>query len=120
VTEPSDRCAQLHARLRKLKGRLATRTWEYRQRNCAKGVWPKLCRVLADAAQAYEISEAELTELLAEGHAVEAAGEALHPPKTIIFVSPARAAALQSRSEIPLHLTAPLLRAERLALVRFD
>jgi hypothetical protein len=120
VTEPSDRCAQLHARLRKLKGRLVTRSWEYRQRHCAKGVWPKLCRLLADAERAYEISEDDLTTLVAEGHVVEAIGSDLHPSKAILIVSPDRAATLQSRRPIPLHLTSPLLCAQRLVLVRFS
>ncbi len=120
MTKRTDRCAQLHARLRKRNGRLATRNWEYRQRDCAKGAWPRLCRALAEAEEAYEISETELSELVAEGHELEAAGADLHPPKRIIFVSSDRARALQSRRPVPLHLTSRLLCAERIALVRFS
>ncbi len=112
-------CARLHERQRKHRGRLAIRAWEYRQRDCAKGAWPRLCRVLADAAQAYEISEEELELLLAEKLELQAAGRDLHPPKRIVFVPAERASSLESRRPIPLHLTPPLLGATCIALVPF-
>jgi hypothetical protein len=111
--------ARLHARVRQQRARIVARRWEYRQRDAAKGVWPKLCRTLADAAQAYAISEADLAELLAEGHILEPSGSGFEPKKCIVFVSVERAQALPSRRELALHLSGELLVAQRLALVRF-
>jgi len=119
MTGPSDGCARLHARLRRSEARQATRRWGYRQRHCAKGAWPKLYRALADAERAFVLTKAELDELLAEGHALDSAGAGLQPPKRIVFVSNERAGRLPAESELTLHLSARLLVAERLALVRF-
>ena len=110
--------ARLHERQRRHRARIALRRWEYRQRDCAKGAWAKLCRTLADAAHAYAISGEDLGTLLAEGHALEPAGSAFEPPKRIVFVSAERADRLESRRDIALHLSGELLGVERLALVR--
>ncbi len=118
TTRPSN-CARLHERVRRHRQRLAIQAWEYRQRDCAKGAWPRLCRVLVDAAQAYEISAEDLELLLAEGLEPEAGGGELHPPKRIVFVPAERVLSLESRCPIPLHLTPPLLGATCLALVPF-
>lgn len=120
VTDEPERCRRLHRRLRQHRSRLAARRWAYRQRHCAKGAWPKLCRTLAAAEQAYAISEAELTELLAEGHRLEPAGADLEPPKRLVFVSQERAARLTTGRSISLCLSADLLAAQHLALVPFS
>ncbi|MCC6523028.1 MAG: hypothetical protein IT373_10240 [Polyangiaceae bacterium] len=111
---------RLHARLRRQRARLAIRRSEYRQRDCAKGAWTKLCRTLADAARAYAISEDDLAALLAEGHRLEPTGAAFEPPRQLVFVTAERALALGSRRAVALHLSGDLLTTPRLALVRLE
>jgi hypothetical protein len=109
----------LARRVRQARARLAVRTWEYRQRHHAKGVWMRLRRILADARSAHVIPLAEVEQLLAEGFQPESVGQELEPPKIILFVPATRAARLNQAREIPVRLDAALLEAPALALVRF-
>ncbi|MBN2192902.1 MAG: hypothetical protein JW751_08800 [Polyangiaceae bacterium] len=115
-TPPIER---LHRRLALMRQRQATRAWEYRQRRSAKGVWPRLCRLLADAEHAFIVDAHDLAQLLEQGSQLEAVGFELEPTKSIVFVAPERAHALPSARAIPLRLSPELLCAERLVLVRF-
>jgi hypothetical protein len=65
-------------RLRQLRSRLLVRAWDYRQRDHARGVWFRLRRVLADAAEALAVSEEDVWQLVAEGHELVPVG-ALRP-----------------------------------------
>jgi hypothetical protein len=96
------------------------RSWDYRQRSHARGVWFRLRRVLADASAAYIIAPHEAQALLAEGHRAEAVGRELEPPKVIVFVPAERMARLASARPVPVRLAGDLLTAENIALVPFD
>jgi hypothetical protein len=109
----------LERRLRRHRSRLAIRAWEYRQRHCARGVWFRLRRVLADAARAFVITDDAARSLLAEGHAPEPVGAELEPAKTILFVPAERIARVAGAREVPVSLHAEVLEARCLALVRF-
>jgi hypothetical protein len=61
-------------------------------------------RVLADAKDAYVISEGDAKWLLTEGYKPEACGAQMEPQKTIIFVDSTRLAHLASRRRIPVRL----------------
>jgi hypothetical protein len=109
----------LEERARKLRARLAVRAWEYRQRHNASGVWFRLRRVLAEAEEAYAISEADAEHLVREGCTPEPVGAELEPRKTLLFVAPERLAGLQSRAPLRVALDAKMLGARCIALVRF-
>ena len=109
----------LEQRARRVRSRSTTRGWEYRQRHRAKGVWFRLRRVLADASDAYRITEADAAALLAEGFLPEPVGTELQPNKTILFVPPERLEHIVEKSPLPIRLAEPLLGARFLALVRF-
>ena len=109
----------LEARARRARGRRALQAWEYRQRDHAKGVWPRLRRLLADAERAFEIPVETALGLVAAGVVPEAAGEALQPPKRILFVEAGDVASLAGAREIPVGLGPDFLAARAVALVRF-
>jgi hypothetical protein len=96
------------------------RSWEYRQRHHARGVWFRFRRVLVDASEAYTVTREDAAELLAEGYKAEPVGEELQPPKVIIFAPAARVVRLGSARALTVRLSAELLAAECLALVPFD
>jgi hypothetical protein len=106
-------------RLRQLRSRLLVRAWDYRQRHHARGVWFRLRRVLADAAEAFAVSEEEARQLVAEGHELVPVGSELSPPRQIVFVSPERARRLASARPLVVRLSAELLASDCVALVRF-
>ncbi len=110
----------LHRRARDIKARALVRSFEYRQRNQAGGVWFRLRRILVDARQAWTIPEQEAARLLAEGLRPEAVGAELEPPKAILFVPLERLQAVPDRVELPLRLGPELLAARWIALVRFE
>ena len=110
---------RLHARARRFAARVAVRRWEYRQRDLAMGVWPKLRRLLAYSERALAVDDAELQALVAEGVALDPVGAALEPQLRIAVVSADRAARLASATPLPLRLGEPLLRSKNLVLVRF-
>lgn len=70
---------RMQARARAVVTRAAVRSWSYRQRNLAAGVWFRLRRVLADAKAAYVISEEQARELMAEGHVPLTCGDEVAP-----------------------------------------
>jgi hypothetical protein len=109
----------LERRLRELRSRVLVRSWSYRQRRHARGVWFRLRRVLADASGAYAISRDEAEALMALGHRPEAVGQELEPPKLIFFVSAPRVAPMASARPLAVGLSAELLAADYLALVPF-
>jgi hypothetical protein len=106
-------------RLREFRSRLLVRAWDYRQRDHARGVWFRLRRVLADAAEAFAVSEEDVRQLVAEGHGLEPVGSELAPPRQIVFVSSERARRLGSARPLEVRLSAELLASSCLALVRF-
>jgi hypothetical protein len=106
-------------RARDVKSRASVRRWEYRQRNLSKGTWIRLARTLADAREAWLLSEADALRLEADGFVHEPVGEQLEPAKRILFVPEAHLAELESRRALPIHLGPELLGARFIALVRF-
>jgi hypothetical protein len=112
--------AALEQRARQYRSRMLVRTWEYRQRHHARGVWYRLRRLLADASHAYIVSSHDAAQLRAEGFAVEAVGNAIEPPKIIVCAPRTRVTSLASAREVPVSLGGDLLSAECLVLVPFD
>jgi hypothetical protein len=110
----------MQQRVREVLARALVRSWEYRQRNLARGIWAKLRRLLADAEHAYVISDESLEKLLASGGAhVEPVGLRLDPPKKLLFVTAHQLALLPDYREIPVNLGADFLAARNVALVAF-
>ncbi len=107
-------------RLRQLRSRVLVRSWEYRQRRHARGVWFRLRRVLSDASEAYAVTPEQAQELVREGHTLEPVGQELEPPKLIVFAPAARVARLASARPLGVRLSADLMQAECLALVPFE
>jgi hypothetical protein len=111
---------RLRQRAKAVRTRAAIRSWKYRQRDLAAGVWFRIRRVLADAKEAYAVSSADAQQLIAEGYAPEPCGSQLAPEKLLIFVNASRLDALESRRPIPLRLDVDLLLAPAIVLIRFD
>jgi hypothetical protein len=99
--------------------RAAVRTWEYRQRMHAKGVWFRLRRLLAESSAVYAIPSSEIERLTAEGCTAEPVGLELEPPKAIMFVTAERAGRIAGARQLPVKIGVELLAARCLALVRF-
>jgi hypothetical protein len=110
----------MRARARAVRSRAAIRSWNYRQRKLAAGVWFRIRRVLADAKEAYVIPSADAEQLLAEGYVPETCGAQLAPEKTLIFVDSARLARIESRRKIPVRLGPDFLLATAVALMPFE
>jgi len=110
----------LDLRLRHLHARQRARAWGYRQRHCAKGVWWRLRRLLAEAERAAVVDADTAAALLADGFGAERVGQEVEPPKTLIFVPRDRFDRLAGRREIAVTLSAELLAARNLVLVAFD
>lgn len=112
--------ASLVRRLRQQRSRVAVRSWDYRQRRHARGVWFRLRRVLADAREAHAIPRDEALKLIAEGYPAEPVGHELEPPKLILFVPADRVGRIASGQPLPVRLGADLLQAECIALTPFE
>lgn len=112
--------SSLEYRLRQYRRRMIVRSWEYRQRRHAHGVWFRLRRVLANARAGYVISDEEARRLMAEGHRLEPVGRELDPPKLIIVVPAERIARIASARPLAVRLSAEVLAAECLALTPFE
>jgi len=110
---------KLHRRVREAKARVAVRAWQYRQRRHAAGVWMRLRRVLADASEAYAIPPEAMEALVRDGCVPEPVGRELEPAKMIVFADPGRPLAITERKQLAVRLSAELLAARYLALVRF-
>ncbi len=109
----------LERRLREMRARVSIRAWNYRQRRHASGVWFRLRRVLADAREAFVVSEGDAKKLVEQGHRPEPVGDELQPPKLIVFAPAERIAAIASARQIPVGLGVEFLEAPCVALVRF-
>jgi hypothetical protein len=107
----------LEDRVRRIRGRVLVRSWEYRQRHHAKGVWYRLRRVLVDAAEAWAIDEEAADALERSGREPIAVGRELEPPKRLYSVSRAEIEALAGARRIPVRLCVELLEARSVALV---
>lgn len=110
----------LDRRVSELRARVLIRSWEYRQRNHARGVWFRLRRVLADASAAFVVPADEARRLMAEGHRAEPVGNDLEPPKLIIFAPAKRIAQIASARAVPVRLSEELLAADCLVLTPFE
>jgi hypothetical protein len=110
----------LERRARAIRARAAIRSWEFRQRAHAKGVWYRLRRVLAEAKTVSVLPREEAELLLAEGLRPEAVGAELEPPKMLLWVTDERLARISDRRDIPVRLGPELLEARYLALTRFE
>ena len=110
----------LERRVRQFRSRVLVRSWNYRRRQHAHGVWFRLRRVLADASAAYVIPPDEARKLVAEGLQPEPVGNEIVPPKLIVFVPDGRLAEITSARSVPVRLGGELLDAEALALTRFE
>jgi len=110
---------RLDERVRLFQRRALVRSWEYRQRRHAHGVWFRLRRVLADAEAAYVVSTDDASAWAAEGFTPDPVGMELHPAKTIVFVPATRAASLPSAKPIPVGLGVEWLAAESIVLIPF-
>jgi len=109
----------MERRLRQLRSRVLVRSWEYRQRQHARGAWFRLRRVLTFAAEAYIVSPDDARQLVAEGRRPEPAGDEFEPPKLIVFATRERVARLRGARPVPVRLTRDLLAATCLVLVPF-
>jgi hypothetical protein len=107
-------------RLREQRARVLARSFDYRQRHHAGGVWFRLRRVLADASAAYVVPEDEAQRLVAEGCRVEPVGRELQPPKVILRASASRVEQIVSARQVPVRLGGPLLAAPCLVMTPFD
>lgn len=112
--------AVLEQRARQYRSRMLVRTWDYRQRHHARGVWYRLRRLLADTSRAYVVSSHDVAQLCAEGFAIEPVGNAIEPPKIIVCAPTTHVANLASAREVPVSLSGDLLSAACLVLVPFD
>ena len=110
----------LDRRVSELRARVLVRSWAYRQRHHARGVWCRLRRVLADASAAFAVPTDEVAKLVAEGLRVEPVGRELEPPKAIVFAPAERVAQIASARSVPVRLGPELLEAEGLVLTRFE
>ncbi len=110
----------LERRLRAHRARVLIRSFDYRQRHLARGVWFRLRRVLADASAVYAVSEQDAQRLLAEGQRIETVGRELQPPKLILRAPASRVAQLGSAQPVPVRLGAPLLAATCLVIIPFE
>ncbi len=110
----------LERRVNQLRSRVLVRSWDYRQRRHARGVWFRLRRVLAEASAAYVIPSDEARRLIAEGYRAEPVGDEIEPPKLIVFVPAERLAQIASARPVPVRLGGDWLSAECLALTPFD
>lgn len=111
---------RLEYRLRQHRRRMIVRSWEYRQRRHAHGVWFRLRSALAKARAAHVISAEDAERLMAEGHGLEPVGRELDPPKLIIVVPAERVARIASARPVAVRLSAEMLAAECLALTPFE
>ncbi|MBN1610588.1 MAG: hypothetical protein JW940_28415 [Polyangiaceae bacterium] len=109
----------LERRAREVRQRRLVLTWEYRQRELAKGVWFRLRRVLADAQSAWAVDDADAQALLANGAEPIAVGQELEPRKRIFWVPSTRLENLASRRELSVRLSSELLATPNLVLVRY-
>jgi hypothetical protein len=110
----------LERRARELRARVLVRSWDYRQRHHARGVWFKLRRVLADARAAFVIPGDDAAALIAEGYRIEPVVRALDPRTVIVFAPAERIARIAAARQVPVRLSREVLEARHLALIPFE
>jgi hypothetical protein len=111
--------ARLHERARQVRARTLVRRWELRQQAHAKGTWYRLRRLLAGAERVFVVSDADLEQLLAAGHALHAVSAQLHPQRRITSATAGEVERLPSARETPVRLAAELLGERNWVLVPF-
>jgi hypothetical protein len=109
----------LERRARDAKSRALVRSWEYRQRNLARGIWFELRRILADTERAFVLSDDVAAEVLHSGAKLEAAGARLEPKKRIMFVTADELSGYTDIREIPVNLGVDFVAARNIALLPF-
>ena len=107
----------LHERARRIRERALIRSWEYRQRNHANGVWYRFRRALVDAAEAWVVDERDADRLQSEGCIPLPVGLEFAPPRRIFVVAPRQLSDLPSRRRVPVRLNPEVLAAPALVLV---
>ncbi len=110
----------LERRVMELRARVLVRSWSYRQRHHARGVWFRLRRVLAEASAAFVVSPEDAAALVAEGCRTEPVGKSLEPPKLIVFAASERVARIRSARAVPVRLGRDVLEARHLVLTPFE
>jgi hypothetical protein len=110
----------LPRRAKSVRERVLIRSWEYRQRNHAKGVWFRLRRVLVDAAEVWIVPSQATAALREAGHTSIPVGEELAPPKHLFFVDRDTLETIADRRRIPVRLSSDFLSATDLALIAHD
>ena len=111
--------AVLHAHVRQMRERALVRAWEYRQRNLSKGVWFRLRRVLADAAQVLAASDEVANDLESRGYQPLPIGAELEPKKRLFLVDDPMSFDVSACRSMPVRLGQEFLRARNLILVPF-
>jgi hypothetical protein len=110
----------LHERVRRMRERALIRTWEYLQRNYAKGVWFRFRRVLVDAAQAWIVDDRDADRIESEGSVPLSIGGEFDPPKRLFFLTVEQLAAVSSRRRVPVRLCCEVLQARNLVLIAHE
>ena len=111
---------RMRERARSVRTRAAVRSWSYRQRHLAAGVWFALRRMLANASAAWVISDVDARQLVAEGYRPEPCGSEVAPAKTVLFVDEPRLSRIETRRSIPVGLGPDFLAASAIALIAFE
>ncbi len=110
----------LERRVREQRARVLVRSWDYRQRRHARGMWFRLRRVLAEASAAFVVAPEDAAALVEEGCRADPVGDALEPRKLIVFAAAERVARIGSARAVPLRLGRDVLEARHLVLTPFD
>lgn len=110
----------IEQRVQTIASRYAVKAWEYRQRNHAKGVWVRLRRLLAGSRQAFIAGDDAIERLVSRGFSSEAVGLQLEPPKRIVVVGAGDNDQIDGSREVPVRMSAEVLTASNLVLVRFE
>lgn len=112
--------ASMERRLREQRSRVLVRSWDYRQRRHARGVWARFRRALAGAREVYALPPDEAERLVAEGCRPEPVGLELEPARLLLVVPAERVARIPAARPLAVRLGAELLAEGCLALVPFE
>ena len=110
----------LQRRLRSQQARVLVRSWEYRQRHHARGVWFDLRQLLTGMSAAYTVQADDVAALTAEGCPLDPVGLRFDPPKSIFIVPAESAARIPLARQVPMRLGGDLLAARHLVLTPFE
>ena len=114
-----DAAGVLEQRAKAAKAQALVRSWKYRQREAAGGVWFELRRLLANAERAFALNDDDARKLLDRGARLEPVGVRIEPRKNIIFVGRQDLQRIMGAKEIPVGLGSEFLDARNVALVPF-